>query len=533
MSSIPPSISGGIGALYAPTISTPVATPPSGGASSGVTKPGAGALATRQISVGSGEARSESSSAADKAKAFFKTAGKVVAGIVLAPVALGVGAAAVGLGLAVGGALLATRAVLQIPRLINQHVLEPKSDRTFEIANRDMLTQLRTPIEGSITADAAVMARVEKHAEAMGTPLSKDELRNLVAAGERMSQGLAALAPKTPDAHGMVDVSLADTPPVPLPPGGSPLTLNVDGKLVAVESNMHTTRALAWYMMAAAAGQDEARAQSGDTSGKSDMVSSGALRMKDPGNNIHTFLSAAPTAASRMSTHFAEVVDHNEKHKACGLIPTGKPAQRGIEDYRNQLPGQGGTMLFDKLKSSDGTQDLFVKFESVGCPPYFKTEAHQGKGQAVARFFSALDRNIGHATNFIGSKFDSTPTEGVVKRQEHVYKGVLKESVAKPFAKLLDSAMQAGVVDASAKDVKKSLHKFGMPYVHAALDRMESHARTLGNAKILGEIASTRAEIQTAVDQLGAQSDRHGIDRRGAEVHISMTPADNSDARRL
>lgn len=529
MSSIHPSISGGVGALYTATTSPTVATPPSGGAPSGITKPGAGALATRQISVGNGEARSDATSAADKAKSFFKTAGKVVAGIVLAPLALGAAAVAVGL----GGALLATRAVLQIPRLINQHILEPRSDRQFEIANKAMLTQLRTPIEGSITHDAAVMARVEKHAEAMGTPLGKEELRNLIATGERLSQGLAALAPKTPDANGMVDVSLADTPATPLPAGGSPLTLSIDGKPVQVESSVHTTRALAWYMMAAAAGQDEARAQSGDKSGQSDMVSSGAFRMKDPGNNIHAFLSAAPTAASRMSTHFAEVVDHSDKHKACGLIPTGKPAQRGIEDYRNQLPGQGGTMLFDKLKSSDGTQDLFVKFESVGCPPYFKTEAHQGKGQAVARFFSALDRNIGHATNFIGSKFESAPTEGVVKRQEHVYKGTLKESVAKPFAKLLDSAMQAGVVDASAKDVKKSLHKFGMPYINAALDRMETHARTLNNDKILGEVAATRAEIQSAMDKLGAQSDRHGIDRRGAEVHISMTPADNSEARRL
>lgn len=535
MSSIHPSIGGGVSALYTPTTAPTVATPPSGGAvPSGATRQGAGEMANRQIGVGSGEARSQATSSADQAKSFFKTAGKVLAGIVLAPIALAVGVAAAGVAVGLGGALLATRAVLQIPRLINQHILEPRADRRFEVANQQMLTQLRNPIEGSITKDAAAMARLEKHAENMGTPMSKEELRNLVAVGERLSQGLAALTPAAPrpDANGMVDVSLSD-PATPLPPGGSPLTLSIDGKPVQVESSMHTTRALAWYMMAAAAGQDEARAQSGDKSGVSDMVSSGAFRMKDPGNNIHSFLSAAPTAASRMSTHFAEVVDHGDKHKALGFIPTGKPAQRGIEDYRNQLPGAGGTMLFDKLKSSDGSQDLFVKFESVGCPPFFKTEPHQGAGQGIARFFSALDRNLGHATDFIGSKFEGGTGEGVVKRQEHVYKGALKESVAKPFAKLLDSAVQAGVVDASAKAVSKSVHKFGMPFVTAALDKMETHARTLGNERMLSEIASTRAEIQTATGNLGAQSDRHGVDRRGAEVHISMTPADNSEARRL
>jgi hypothetical protein len=72
--------------------------------------------------VGNGQARADANVHAERAKSFFKGAAKVLAGIVLAPVALAVG-------VAVGGAVLATRAVLQIPRLINEKLLEPGSDK--------------------------------------------------------------------------------------------------------------------------------------------------------------------------------------------------------------------------------------------------------------------------------------------------------------------------------------------------------------------------------------------------------------------
>ena len=106
----------------------------------GPARQGAGALAGRQIQVGDGQPRDTSLGLADKARNFFKTGAKVLAGIVLAPVMIPLGLA----GLA---AVVTTRALLQIPRLINQKLLEPASDRRFENAN-PALAQLRQPLPG-------------------------------------------------------------------------------------------------------------------------------------------------------------------------------------------------------------------------------------------------------------------------------------------------------------------------------------------------------------------------------------------------
>lgn len=495
----------GLGAL-APVNNNGVQAPGGQQAPQGVgqARVGMGALAGRQIQVGDGQQREAANVHAERAKSFFKTAGKVLAGVLLAPIALPVA-------LAAGAALGVTRGLLQIPRLINEKLLEPHSDRQFQLAN-PALASLRQPMAGSILNNPTVESRLLAHAQAMGTPMTAQQIREHVATGERLAQALS-------------------DPNLQQPPGGSPITVQVNGQGVQVSSSVHTTRALGWYMAAAAAQQDANRELSQDhaTIGGqkvSDMTSSGSLVMKDPGNRIYKFLSAAPTADSRMSTHFGERVDHSEKHKIAGFIPSGKPAQRGIEDYRNMLPGQGGTMLFDKLAARDGTQDLFVKFESVGCPPYFRTESHQGMGQGIARFFSALDRNIGHATNFLSSKFQGKTDE--MRRQEHVYKGTLKNDVAKPFADLVKNAVQAGVIDDSSKAVGKSVHKFGLPFLREALNQIEAAANHHQNAQILAEVATVRQSMLAAAAKLGGQSDMHGIERRGAETHISLNPADNT-----
>ena len=464
----------------------------------GPARQGAGALAGRQIQVGDGQPRDTSLGLADKARNFFKTGAKVLAGIVLAPVMIPLGLA----GLA---AVVTTRALLQIPRLINQKLLEPASDRRFENAN-PALAQLRQPLPGGILSTPGVMERLTAHAARQGTPMTAQQIQDMVATGERLADAL----------HNG--------------PGGSPVTVQVNGQPVPVDSSVHTARALSWYMMAAAAQQDVQREQSQDhsTSGGqkvTDMPASGSFVMKDPGNRVYDFLAAAPTADSRMSTHFGERVDHNEQHKIAGLIPSGKPSQRGIEDYRNMLPGQGGTILFDKLAASNGTQDLFVKFESGGCPPYFRTEPHQGTGQGIARFFSALDRNIGHATSFLGSKFQGGADE--MRRQEHIYKGTLKEDVAKPFARLVDHAIAAGTIDASAKAVGNSVHKFGLPFIKEALDHIQDAATQHNDTGTLREVMAVRQQIAEATAKLGAQSDHFGIERRGAEAHISVNPQDN------
>jgi hypothetical protein len=451
-------------------------------APAGTARVGLGELAGRQISVGSGQAREASMgeqalAAAVKAAKFT---GKGLGALVAVPV-----------GLVVGTAALAMRGLLQLPRLINQHALEPRADARFEHANGAALASLRKPAPGSLALSADVMGRVEAHARAQGTPLTPAKLTELVAVGENLAHRLAN-----------------DEDP-------------------GIASGQYTTRALAWFMMAEAAKQDGVRATAGASG--SDMVTSGSFVMKDPGNKVYNFLASAPTAASRMSTHFEERVGHGDKHLAMGFIPTGKPAQRGIEDYQNMLPGSGGTMLFDRLAARNGGEELFVKFESVGCPPYFNaTEPHHGTGQAVARFFSALDRNIGHATDFAGSlmeKFKSGPADpSVVKRQEHVYKGVLKNTISEPFAQLVKQAVRSGVIDADCKALGKSVHKLGLPFIEEALNRIQDAATTNDNSSILTQVMSLRRAISDESARLGLASDQHGIERRGAEVHISIDP---------
>ena len=464
---------------------------------------GMGALAGHQIQVGDGQQREAANVHAERAKSFFKAAGKVLVGIVLAPIALPIA-------LAAGSVWGVTSSLLRIPRFINEKVLEPRSDKAFQIAHPE-LAALRQPMPGSVLNNPGVESRLFEHAKAIKTPMTPQQIQEHVALGERLAQALS-------------------DPQVNQHASGSPISVMVHGNAVQVDSSVHTTRALAWYMAASAANQDANRELSQDhaTIGGqkvADLTSDGAMVMKDPGNRLYKFLSAAPTADSRMSTHFAERVDHTEKHKIAGFIPSGKPAQRGIEDYRNMLPGQGGTMLFDKLAANQGAEELFVKFEKVGCPPYFKTEPHQGVGQGIARFFCALDRNIGHATNFLGSMKQGRTDE--MRRQEHVYKGTPKNDVAKPFADLVKNAVQSGVIDASCSTVGKSVHKFGLPFLREALDSIESAANHHGNQQILQEVAAVREGMMSVVNKLGAQSDQYGIDRRGAETHVSMNLADN------
>ncbi len=451
-------------------------------APSGAARLGLGELAGKQISVGNGQAREagmgdRALAAAGKAGGYV---GKGLAALVAIPVGLPVGAAA-----------LAVRVLLQLPRVINQYALEPRADARFEKSNGAALASLRQPTTGSLALNADVMGRVEAHARAQGTPLTPAKLKELVTVGENLAHRLAS------------------------------------GENPGIASGQYTTRALAWFMMAEAAKQDGVRATAGASG--SDMVTSGSFVMKDPGNKVYTFLASAPTAASRMSTHFAERVGHGEEHLAMGFITTGKPAQRGIEDYQNMLPGSGGTMLFDRLAARNGGEELFVKFESVGCPPYFNaTEPHHGTGQAVARFFSALDRNIGHATNFAGSlmeKFKSGPADpSVVKRQEHVYKGALKNTLSEPFANLVKQAVRSGVIDADCKAVGKSVHKLGLPFIEEALNRIQDAATTNDNSSILTQVMTLRRAISDESARLGLASDQHGIERRGAEVHISIDP---------
>lgn len=457
---------------------------------------GHGGLAGKTISVGDGQQRTETTGAADKAKSAFKIIGKILGGLIALPLAIP-------LGIAVGGLALAAKAINFLPRLLNNHVLEPRAETAYKMANADAVREMAKPIEGSVLEKETVVTRLLSHAQATGSKVTEAEIRSMVATGERIASALRE--------------------PVGDEGGGLPLKVDVDGQTHTVQAGVYTARAVGWFMMAQAASQDATRSALDPRSSTSDMPTNGSFVMKDPDNRMFDFLNSSPTAASRMSTHFEERLGHTDKHALVGLIPTSKASQRGIEDYQSKMPGQGGTMLFDKMKAdSDGVKELFVKFEGGGCPPYFKTEPHEGTGHKIARFFAAADRNLGHASSFLTSKFSNSKGPDAVLRQEHVYKGVLKNTVNKEFTALVASAIDAGVINADASAVGKSVHKLGLPFVQDAIKTIQDAARETGNQRVFNQANTTLDTLVSESRRLGLASDQHGIERRGAETHISL-----------
>lgn len=457
---------------------------------------GQGGLAGKTISVGNGQQRAETTGAADKAKSAFKIIGKIIGGLIALPFVIP-------LGIAVGGLVLAAKAINFLPRLLNNRVLEPRAETAYKMANADAVREMATPMQGSVLEKATVVDRLLSHAQTTGRKVTEAEIRSMVATGERIASALR----EPGGGEG----------------GGLPLKVTVDGQTHTVQAGVYTARAVGWFMMAQAASQDATRPAQGPASTTSDMPTNGSFVMKDPDNRMFNFLNSSPTAASRMSTHFEERLGHTDKHALMGLIPTSKASQRGIEDYQSKMPGQGGTMLFDKMKpGSDGVRELFVRFEGGGCPPYFKTEPHEGTGHKIARFFAAADRNLGHASSFLTSRFSNSKGPDAVLRQEHVYKGVLKNTVNKQFTALVNSAIAAGVIDANASAVGKSVHKLGLPYVQDAIKTIQDAAREMGKERVLNQANTTLDTLLSESGRLGMASDQHGIERRGAETHISL-----------
>ena len=454
---------------------------------------GQGGLAGKTIAVGDGQQRSDTVSTADKIRSDFKIIGKFLGKAITPP-------ASIALGVAVNGVALALKTINFLPRFINNHMLEPRAETAYKMANTGAVRDMANPMAGSVLEKDSVVDRLMNHAQTTGNKVTEAEVRSMVATGERIASAL-----REPNGDGL------------------PLVVTVGHETHSVQAGVYTARAVSWFMMAQAASQDASRHASNPQSTTSDMPTNGSFVMKDPDNRMYNFLNSSPTAASRMSTHFEERLGHTDKHAIVGRISTSKAAQRGIEDYQSKMPGQGGTMLFDKLTAgSDGVKELFVKFESGGCPPYFKTEPHEGVGHKIVRFFAAADRNMGHAISFLTSKLSNSKGPDSVLRQEHVYKGVLKDTVNKEFKALVENAISAGVIDASASAVGKSVHKLGLPYVQDAIKTIQEAALQTGNRSILGQANTTLDTLVSESRRLGQASDQHGIERRGAETHISI-----------
>lgn len=466
-------------------------------------KTGFGALKERQIKLGDGEQRAEGRESGSKVLTGLKRFGQGILALVALPVlvtaglTMGILAAGKKIGELVSGTSIGDRVKNR----------EMQAESRFVEKNKDMIDALKTPQGNSVTDSQRVIDKLMTHAENTGKTLTRQEIKDLVVTGENIAKAL-----KESES------------------GKSPLAVTVGVDTHQVESNTYTSRALAWYMMASAAAQDVRRTGGGDQSGTSDMTTSGSFVMKDPGNKMFEFLNSAPTAGNRMSTHFEERLGHDKEHKILGFFPTfgTKPQQRGIEDFQSRMPGQGGTMLFDRLKNDkDGQGELFVKFESAGCPPLFSSDKQNNVGDKFLRFFASLDRNMHHVTNFLHStkQTDAPVDDKVVSRQEHVYKGVLKNTVFDPVKELTAKAVDAGLVEKDAvSGVSKSMKKIGISGAIAMALEIEKLAKKSNNEGLLNQAQSVLKTIEEEMGKLGFASDHYGIERRGAEVHISIDP---------
>lgn len=391
-----------------------------------------------------------------------------------------------------------------------------------------------------------VMALVGQHARQTGKNLSPAELRRLVLVGEAVAVRLQS-APDEAAYQGR---------------------LSLEGRAMATP---YTAKALAWYMMARAAHQDLRRdagiaacdqriresireaetaatpeakdaaeqrvialgAQKRALASAKDQTTQGAFIMKDPDNRIYRFLGAVPTCAARMSTHMGGRSATQANHRIMGLFEYASPEQKGIEDYQSTLPGPGGTLLFDRLRPDEhGTAELYVKFESAGCPPLLRSNLQESLGDRAVRFFAAIRRNFEHCVNF--SKTRRVKMGGVdpSERHEHAYKGALKKRVGDPFKKLVSRAIRLGVLGGSGQALADHMQEYGLHFVKDAVAQMDMKAQELAASRpelqaSMDEIIRQCREIQVAIVEETQRLNTFGprdIESHGAEVHIDLSP---------
>lgn len=410
---------------------------------------------------------------------------------------------------------------------------EVDAEARFRVANKRMIETLGTVPDPSRLGEPEAWDRVIKKlgVHGRGNGVTEDELREWVAAGERITRALEHQQP------------------------GAKLEIpDAAGGTVEIKPCVYTARALAWFVAAQTARQDVERENLGNVGGISDLTMSGSSVMKDPGNRIYNFLMAAPTCAPRMSTHFADRQDGGRMHWIGWWIPAfTKKEQHGIEDYCSKMPGPGGTLLFEKLRPSgqSGDPELFVKFESAGCPPYFFAhEPHHTWTDRILQLKHAFARNKHHAHSFekstkaepaeVAPQNTVTPPDGAgspglveVAHQEHVYKGYLKKiadtfrNVIAESARLDRLPLKRSDSPYSEKELMSGLKKRGLPFVKSILGQMQEQLEFRPQEddeadKLSKEVNALLNTIKEAEAILGAVSHRHGIERRGAETHLSL-----------
>lgn len=381
-------------------------------------------------------------------------------------------------------------------------------------AQSPSVANLARPSSASLAERPKVLDALQAHALAAGTQISRQAIKGYVALGESAVRALEQWGADAANAA-------VQTPRIYV-------------KGVELTPKLEVVRAISWYVAACAALQDANASQSASGAIRSiggriitDLSIAGSYKFKDPNYVIYRFLNSSPLAYSRISTHFNE-------DTAGPLNVFGKAEQRGIEDYDRRLPGENGTLLFDKLKDRSGQQVMFFKFEQCGVPTLSSALQSDDQGQGTGGFNMIL-RNFSHASSFLWSRFASPPG---VERKEHVYKGLLKDKLHGPFMKVVRKAEELGLLDdgMTAQLHKNQTVNQGLPHLDDTLKRLRScsEAQPKPSAAVqeLGDLVKKlQYDIRFCKDELGAQSNHLGITRRGAETHVDLHPELEPGAR--
>lgn len=390
------------------------------------------------------------------------------------------------------------------------------SEESFLEKNKDLISLLKTPKGYSLSKNRRVVDLLSEHAKRNGenTPLSKSFICEMVIIGENVAKAIFSQKQQL-----VREGTAGYTSPV----------VGDGNQQYEIKSEIFIVRALGWYMMAVAASQDLERQAKGDF-GTSDMTTSGTFVMKDPENRIYHFLDNCSGTVHRTSTHFEKYVGHADEHKFFWVISSFglKKSQRGIEDYRSLFPYPCGAMLFDRIQLEKNEQPaIFIKFEDAGCPSGLEINEHVGYYGISMNLFAAAQRNAQHAFHFLKSRSQkNTQDSGEVLRQEHVHKGVITP-LYEGFMKL----KQNQEFKEYLKIIKnENPEKYGVTAMRDALEEFAKRASTTGGAEsgaasiTYKDADALLSKINQEMQRLGCASDRHGIRRIGAEVHITLDP---------
>ncbi|MFA5487684.1 MAG: hypothetical protein WC284_00575 [Candidimonas sp.] len=416
--------------------------------------------------------------------------------------------------------------------------------------NNPRYAALFTPVPGSILNDDGVMDKLLEHVKAMDdlenfdgygyikeareSFLEKDNLKKTIALGEHLAlalsrNGYARQDGESPLMTITVSEMLEDSSGDSLSDAEkSRLALTVtlgEDKGFQITNDLYYTRALAWYLMAQGAHLD---AHAREDSMGSSMPSNGVFRMKDPGNRLYKFLNSSSDSYQRVSSHFNERSSAQLPYSML-MYNTGKPTQRGMDDRSYCLPGEGGAMLYDQLKD----EEIFVKFERYGTPPIF--------GHGYLPDMHSVSSMVLHGIDYLNTRkaTGSDDHSGEVLRQEHVYKGLLQDVVYKPIQQLLDVARESGLQDLKSKELLGSIKIHGLSAAHSVVAEVLEHAK---KERELAVEKDDRAEIEKRMaavenfgeavarkivevrEKLGGMPGTQGIERKGAEVLVSLDP---------